>query len=63
MIRGGGPAPAPAPEDVFGPLSGDDRTRKYTAVDYWARMAPFLKARGGFAGLGLFGSLACGRYA
>jgi len=63
LMRAGVPGPEPAPEDVFGPLSQDDRTRKYTAVEYWGRMAPFLKARGGYAGLGVFGSLACGRYA
>jgi len=63
LIRGGGPSPPPAPEDVFGALPGGERTRKYTAPEYWAKMAPFLKARGGYAGLGLFGSLSCGRYA
>ncbi len=61
LIRGGGPSPAPSPEDVFGSLSGADRTRKYPAAEYWAGMAPWLKAQGGYAGLGLFGSLCCGR--
>ncbi len=61
LIRGGGPSPAPAPEDVFGSLPGAERTRKYTAVEYWGKMAPYLKQRGGFAGLGLFGYLCCGR--
>ncbi len=60
LIRGGGPSPAPAPEDVFAGVSGEARTRKYTAAEYWGGMAPYLKAKGGFAGLGLFGSLCCG---
>jgi hypothetical protein len=63
LMRAGVPGPEPAPEDVFGSLPGGERTRKYLAPEYWAKMAPFLKARGGYAGLGLFGSLSCGRYA
>ncbi len=59
-IRGGAPSPEPAPEDVFGPLSATDRTRKYTASEYWASMAPYLKAHMGLTGLGFFGSLCCG---
>lgn len=59
--RAGGPAVEPAPEDVFGAMSQEDRTRKYTASEYWGKMAPYLKSRGGFAGLGLFGYLATGR--
>jgi hypothetical protein len=59
-IRGGAPSPEPAPEDVFGPLSQADRTRKYTAAEFWSKMAPYLKAHMGLTGLGFFGNLCCG---
>ena len=59
-IRGGAPSPEPAPEDVFGPLSQADRTRKYTAAEFWSKMAPYLKAHMGLTGLGFFGTLCCG---
>lgn len=60
LMRAGVPAPEPAPEDVFGIMPPDVRNQKWTAAQYWAGMAPYLKARGGYAGLGLFGSLCCG---
>ena len=61
LVRGGGPNPAPSPEDVFGSaVAGDARSAKMTAATYWAGMAPYLQAHAGFTGLGFFGTLCCG---
>ncbi len=56
LTRAGGPTPAPAPEDVFG---ANPRASDMTALQYWAKMAPYLKAKAGLTGLGCYGDLAC----